>query len=125
MSERRFPIMPGPSVPWRLVEPYARQIYDNHEQTLERLAERGGLDPTELWCAVHSKRLREAPINADDWLRTWLDEDIEQRTAERIAAWLDTKPLHDGFATAENNRPYNNATDSIARRIRTGAWRGK
>lgn len=30
---------------------------DNHGQTLERLAERGGLSWVELYCAVYNKRL--------------------------------------------------------------------
>lgn len=53
------------SVPWKLVEPHAAQAWDNHEQTLERLAERGGLDPCELWCVVHGKHWRDRPSEAD------------------------------------------------------------
>jgi hypothetical protein len=53
--------MGGPSIPWSLISPYASQAKDNHDQTLERLAERGGLDPGELWCIVHGRRLREMP----------------------------------------------------------------
>ena len=35
-------------VPWDLVAPHERQALRNHDQTLERLAERGGLSPAEL-----------------------------------------------------------------------------
>ncbi len=117
MSERRFPIMSGPSVPWRMVEPYARQAYENHGQTLERLAERGGLDPTELWCAVHSKRLRDAPVNADDWLRAWLDADIERLTADLIATWFESPDAYhaDGPGRIIRSR--------IAADIRAGKWK--
>ena len=63
MNERRFPVLwqcsraealaleaagcPR-SVPWSLVAPHARQAEHNHSQTLERLAQRGGLSPAEL-----------------------------------------------------------------------------
>lgn len=59
-GERRFPVLAAsrrnttpPSVPWRLVAPHAARAQVNHSQTLERLAERGGLAPDELWCVVH------------------------------------------------------------------------
>lgn len=55
---RRFPVMVGVgggfSVPWSLVEPFERQAQANHGQSLERLAERGGLSPFELWAVMHS-----------------------------------------------------------------------
>lgn len=44
------------SVPWSLVEPHAQQAERNHGgQSLSRLAERGGLCPSEL-CAVLEDR---------------------------------------------------------------------
>lgn len=68
MSEKRFPILLGPkqeresdyptSVPWVRVEDCRWRAEKNHcGQTLERLAERGGLSPAELWCAAHDKPL--------------------------------------------------------------------
>lgn len=36
------------SIPWELIEPHREQAMKNHYQTLERLAQRGGLDPIEL-----------------------------------------------------------------------------
>jgi hypothetical protein len=40
-----FPILRHPEfrLPWVLIAPHARQAQRNHSQTLERLAERGGL----------------------------------------------------------------------------------
>lgn len=35
-------------VPWSFVEPHRQRAMKNHNQTLERLAERGGLSPYEL-----------------------------------------------------------------------------
>lgn len=83
MSERRFPVlnqqacraserkaMPR-SVPWAFVEKFRAQAEQNHDQTLERLAERGGLAPEELWLAAHGHRLFRVEIDeqvAIDWL---------------------------------------------------------
>ena len=50
-DEKRFPILGHEwikSVPWSVVEPHREQAQRNHDQTLERLAERGGLGIEEL-----------------------------------------------------------------------------
>lgn len=47
MSERWFPIMGAPAIPWSMIEPCEKQAQLNHDQSLERLAERGGLAPCE------------------------------------------------------------------------------
>jgi hypothetical protein len=83
MSEHRFRIlnqqncrperrlkMPE-SVPWSMVEPWRARIELNHGQTLERLNERGGLAPEELWCGAHDLPLRHIPRKNDAIL--WLD----------------------------------------------------
>lgn len=67
MSERkRFPMHRGStrnfrdyptSMPWEMVEPHREQIERNHNQTLERLAERGGLSPSELLAGIEGRRL--------------------------------------------------------------------
>lgn len=44
------------SVPWALVAPHSAQAWRNHDQTLERLAERGGLDPAELVAVLLDRR---------------------------------------------------------------------
>jgi hypothetical protein len=46
------------SVPWRFIETHRAQAERNHGQTLERLAERGGLTPAEMLCAIEGKSLR-------------------------------------------------------------------
>ncbi len=48
-----FPV----SVPWFEVEKGRAQIQQNHGQTLERLAQRGGLDPLELYYGVSGRSL--------------------------------------------------------------------
>ena len=69
MSERQFPIQVCDTrrhthavraprrIPWGIVEPGREQAMRNHDQTLERLAERGGLTPGELRCAIEGKKL--------------------------------------------------------------------
>jgi len=82
-NEKRFPVlnqqhcrpehrkkMPR-SVPWDFVEQFCAQAEENHDQTLERLAQRGGLAPEEMWLAAHSHRLFRVKIDeqaAIDWL---------------------------------------------------------
>ena len=52
-SGRRFPIQRGPDVPWEVMAPHASQCQRNHSQSLERLAERGGLEGSEAWAVVN------------------------------------------------------------------------
>lgn len=48
-SRRSWPV----SVPWSLLEPHRLQAEKNHGQSIERLAERGGLSPQEMWCVLN------------------------------------------------------------------------
>lgn len=69
-SERKS--MPR-SVPWSFVETFRAQAEANHGQTLERLAQRGGLAPEEMWLAAHGHRLFRVKVDeqvAIDWLYT-------------------------------------------------------
>lgn len=63
----RFPVMaesynarlfPPRSVPWAVVAPHEKQAKHNHDQTLQRLAQRGGLSALELYCVLHGDDLR-------------------------------------------------------------------
>ena len=56
---RPFPIMGVGPIPWSLMEPGREQAMRNHNQTLERLAERGGLDPVEAVGALLGLRWRD------------------------------------------------------------------
>jgi choline dehydrogenase-like flavoprotein len=55
---RWFPLLRcgGFAIPWDVVEPHAKQAEQNHGQTLERLAERGGLDLSELAAVLEDRR---------------------------------------------------------------------
>lgn len=48
-SPRVFPVQDGPDIPWSTIAPFEKQArYQHGGQTLERLAERGGLGVTEV-----------------------------------------------------------------------------
>jgi hypothetical protein len=78
MSERMFPVLLQGSlqrrlfiqrdcpldVPWSLVAPHEEQALRNHGQTLERLAERGGLSPAELVAVLEDQRWKAMTVEA-------------------------------------------------------------
>lgn len=55
------------SVPWGMVAPHERQARTNHGgQSLERLNERGGLDPTELVAVLEDRPwVHLTPVQAE------------------------------------------------------------
>lgn len=88
MSDRKFPIITSyrapkciNEIPWEFIESGRKQAYKNHGQTLERLAQRGGLSPGEVRCALtgkdlsfhqHSvKELTEDIVWMNDALKHW------------------------------------------------------
>lgn len=90
-NERRFRVLRGQSrvprterdtwpasLPWVMVEPWRRQAELNHSQTLERINERGGLAPEELWCAAHGYGLRRIREITESEAGRWLARVAEQ-----------------------------------------------
>jgi antitoxin (DNA-binding transcriptional repressor) of toxin-antitoxin stability system len=47
------------SIPWAVIAPHARQAWINHSQTLERLAERGGLSAAEAVAVLDNRAFRK------------------------------------------------------------------
>ena len=47
------------SISWSLIAPHEAQAQKNHSQSLERLAERGGLSPAEAVCVLRDEPWRE------------------------------------------------------------------
>jgi len=92
ISERQFPIIAPrdnrgrvlggcpESVPWSFVEPHRAQALANHSQTLERLAERGGLAPSELHAIVHDRPW--VPMDRDKAV-AWLVERVQTMAMEQ------------------------------------------
>ena len=62
LLERRFPIQGGPSLPWTMIAPYESIAQRNHSQSLERLAQRGGLSPFEAVLVLESRPFRFAEM---------------------------------------------------------------
>lgn len=59
-GNKLFPISDGPSVPWRVLRPHEKQCRINHDQSLEAIANRGGLSSAEAWCIVNDQTWRVA-----------------------------------------------------------------
>ena len=75
-------------VPWSFVEKFRVQAELNHDQTLERLAERGGLAPEEMWLAAHGQRVCREHVDeqvAIDWLYESLkkENNVKTKTVQR------------------------------------------
>jgi hypothetical protein len=49
------------SIPWEMIAPHGRQAFRNHDQTLERLAERGGLSPGEAVAVLEDRKWQAMP----------------------------------------------------------------
>lgn len=71
---KQFPIMIGyrgtkgpcpSSIPWDAIAPYDGMAKVNHDQTLERLAERGGLDPVEAFFVMTGRKWSMVPVGDD------------------------------------------------------------
>lgn len=65
-------------VPWSFVAPHEARAQKNHDQTLSRLAERGGLDLLELFCLVHDLDVFHfRGLSPVAWA-AWLNRALEQ-----------------------------------------------
>ena len=50
-------------IPWDNVEMYQDSAKQNHDQSLERLAERGGLTPKELICVIENRKWNDSAVS--------------------------------------------------------------
>lgn len=62
---KQFPILGsrGVTIDWALVEDHQRQAYENHRQTVARLAERGGLSWIEMYAVLHNQKWQKMDEN--------------------------------------------------------------
>ena len=67
---------------WSIIGPHERQAQINHDQTLQRLAERGGLSPAEALAVLENRSVRsqgnrgdldevEATRQLMVWVKAW------------------------------------------------------
>lgn len=69
MPLENMPVMNGiniKSIPMRLLVPFERQAVRNHSQSLQRLAERGGMDSTEILGMVRGLSWSQLKVRPDD-----------------------------------------------------------
>lgn len=90
-EEKMFPILisdratfdiKDKAVPWRLIEPLRGSVLMWHNQTLERIAERGGLGVFEMY--AHTKNLMP-----EMWLKLYPFAGPSKETKEMIKAWFE------------------------------------
>lgn len=90
---RRFPILNNPTieyVPWAMLAPHEERAKRNHSQSLERLAERGGLDAGEAMCVL-------LDVGWGDYGSGWNGTD-EERRASKVQATRDLLARMEAFA---------------------------
>lgn len=63
-TPKMFPIMHAPYIPWEVIAPFEHQAQKNHYQSIKRLAERGGLDPTEAVAVLEQRPYRRMEMDA-------------------------------------------------------------
>jgi hypothetical protein len=88
LEARRFPILHGPSIPWAIIAACEHQAQINHGQTIERLADRGGLDPSEAVAVLTGKRWSRDLVtpNVINQLLAIVHERTEPDLRTRLAA---------------------------------------
>ncbi len=111
MRGKEYPEQQVESVPWEFVVRHEASAQKNHSQSLERLNERGGLSPLELFAVVNGLGFREA-----NW----------QMTEAGAIAWLTKKPWECEHAPINEGPLYplrygTKRTDVC----KCGAWRTK
>ena len=75
------------SIPWEIIAPCESRAKRNHSQSLERLAQRGGLGPLELYAVLRDIPYRE--------LKNFGME-TEEEAMDIIIQWMDSvKPSED------------------------------
>lgn len=65
VERKQFPILnsQGAKVDYQLVADHGKRARENHYQTVERLAERGGLSWAELYAVVHDRKFEKIDTN--------------------------------------------------------------
>ncbi len=77
--------IPSYTIPWHIIQPHEARAILNHDQTLERLAQRGGLAAIEAVCVLENKRLPSHVMSTYD-PKVWhakLAEIVKERLSSR------------------------------------------
>lgn len=92
-NKKMFPVLDeGLLIPWTLLEMHEPQVVKNHQQTLEQLAARGGLDSFEIYCAVHGHShlgmMRNAGYDFRKWVVDWAGAHADLKAKLTVARAL-------------------------------------
>lgn len=79
-------------VPWSYIEGHKEQAMKNHQQTLERLNERGGLDPVEIYAVMNNMTWPEVSHITLEFAIKWIMDDGDSRLALAANGGSDGKP---------------------------------
>jgi len=115
--ERMFPIMGErvgerlAPIPWSVIAPHEAQARRNHDQSLERLAERGGLDPTEAIAVLGDQLYPHGKPRVDIAVA---DAQLRQIVAHRLAAQSPNAPVASPSVREE--------AEKLLSRITPGQW---
>ena len=77
--ERRGILNYPRSIPWDIIAPHEDAALRNHDQTLDKLASRGGLGASEAICVIYPHRLK-------DYIRVWRDGSEAERFSSEAHA---------------------------------------
>lgn len=89
-GERQFPILSQyrhegvASIPWSIMAPHERQAQANHDQSLERLAERGGLSPCEAVAILEDRPWRQMKDEGARVLKSIIEARTPKTTASQV-----------------------------------------
>jgi hypothetical protein len=74
------------SIPWEVIAPYEGHALANHQQSLERLAQRGGLDPVEAYFVMTGRRWKGETVSkeVEKEACTFLDKVVRDREQLQI-----------------------------------------
>lgn len=76
------------NIPWEMIEPHAKQAKLNHDQSLERLAERGGLDANEAIAVLTDKGIIDIPVMEDRFAYAKLFALVQEWSLAQASALL-------------------------------------
>ena len=124
-APKLFPIMGKltgthlPSIPWAAIAPSELQARRNHDQTLDRLAERGGLSPSEAIAVLEGRHWHS--MDWDESVRR-LNEIVAERsafTAPRQDGWQEM--VRELEMAADTFRDFSNVLGVIGKDVMAAA----
>lgn len=86
-EEESFPVIGGGAIPWKFIEPHEPWAIKNHGQTLERLAQRGGMSWGEILAVLSHKKDLEDDIDERAASFAVLEE-VEKFRSKQQRRWI-------------------------------------